>query len=67
MCWRLIAAYWLNAAPGIGLDVECRREQRPRVGAALLCQKLQARTSLNDLAIAHDDISLASARTTFRS
>jgi len=38
-----------------GLDLERRREKRPRVGAARICQKVHRGAGFDDLAIAHDD------------
>jgi hypothetical protein len=49
------SGYWPKTAPGLGLDVERRREMRLRVRAARLSQKLQGGTRLDDFSVAHDN------------
>src|SRR5208283_3635855 len=45
----------VQSRAGHGLDLERRREKRPRIGAARVCQKVHRGAGFDDLAVAHDD------------
>ena len=63
----LMAALRSTASHAIGLEVEGGREQRPRVVAARRGEDLLRRPSSTTLPFCITTISVASARTTFRS